>query len=124
MLNDQIARDIALTRQRFGPQPEELLRAFVDLGLDDCEIGRYHAIPSAAVCMLRRHYRIATTNIEACKADQLNGEMDSDVFLARILHMKGDNSSLPHPSSDGKRDTVKSGLRQFALSMRTKLFDG
>ena len=60
--DDQIARDIALTWQRLGPLPEEALRAFVDLGLDDHEIGRYHAVPPAAVSTLRKRYRIATAN--------------------------------------------------------------
>lgn len=79
MQDDQIARDIALTRQRLGPQPEKALRAFVDLGLDDREIGRYYAVPSAAVSTLRKHYRLATANVEASKTDPLIGEVNTDV---------------------------------------------
>jgi len=82
MQDDQIARDIALTWQRLGPLPEKALRAFVDLGLDDHEIGRYHAVPPAAVSTLRKHYRIAKANDEASKVDRMIGEIENDVNLA------------------------------------------
>ena len=124
MQDDQIARSIALTWQGLGPLPEEALRAFVDLGLDDHEIGRYHAVPPAAVSTLRKHYRIATANDEASKADRMIGKMENDVNLAGILRAKGDSSSLSRPRSGGKLDTEKSVLRQFALSVRLKLFGG
>jgi hypothetical protein len=58
MQDDHIRRDIALAWQRLGPQPEEALRALVDLGLDDHEIGRYHAVPPAAISALRKRHCI------------------------------------------------------------------
>lgn len=124
MQDDQIARHIALTWQRLDPLPEKALRTFVDLGLDDHEIGRYHAVPPAAVSTLRKHYRIATANDEAGKADRIIGEMENSVKLAGVLRTNGDMSSLSHLNSGAEPNTDKSGLRQFAQSMRLKLFGG
>ena len=99
MQDDQIAHDIAMIRQRLGPLSEKAFRQFVDLGLDDREIGRYCSIPPATVSVLRMNYHIPTPNEEANRAISLIDEVD-------------------------KSDTVKSGLRQFALAMRSKLFGG
>ncbi len=122
MQNDQIGRDITFAQQRLGPQPEAALRAFVDLGLDDWEIGRYHAVSPTAVCALRKQYRIPTAAVSNT-ANPMNCEIDNDVYLAGILRTNADDNSLRHPRVGGEPDSVQKSLRQFALAVRSKLFD-
>ena len=124
MQDDQFAHDMPSTRERFGPRPEAALRAFVDLGLDDCEIGRYHALSAVAVSMLRRHYRIATVDGSANTDDPLIDELDDDLCAIEILRTQDDRGFLFHPRSADGSDCTNWGLRQFALSMRSKLFGG
>ena len=118
MYDYQTSRDIALTRQRLGPQPDKALRALVDLGLDDSEIGRYHSVLSVTVSTLRTHYRIAAANDKMSTADPLIGEMDNNKYLAWVLCACGDSNPLPVARSDGKFDTAKSKLRQSTTSVR------
>ncbi|MEH6830306.1 MAG: hypothetical protein V7661_05630 [Sulfitobacter sp.] len=119
MYDCQISRDIALTRQRLGPQPAKALRVLVDLGLDDCEIGRYHSVPRTTVSALRTHYRITAANIILNPADPLIGEMDTDKYLAWILNACDGNNFSCVTRSGGKSDTAKSKLRQLAISVRS-----
>ncbi|WP_138935014.1 hypothetical protein [Roseovarius arcticus] len=126
MQDHQTTSDTTLDCRTFGPQPKEALRAFVDLGLTDREIGKYHGVSPSVVSTLLKHYRIAKSNdeAEASKADPLMGEVDNDVYLSEILRVKGESMSLTRPGSEVKPDPVKLDLRRFALSVRSKMFDG
>lgn len=48
--------------EQLGPWPKKALRAMVDYGLNDEEIGRYYAIPVAAIRQLRNAFDIDIGN--------------------------------------------------------------
>lgn len=95
MQGNQVLRDIALIWQRLEARPEKTLRVFVDLGLDDCEIGRYHAVPPAVVSALRTYCRITPADDVANKGASLIGEMDSNVYHAWLFRAQSAGRFLP-----------------------------
>lgn len=116
-------RDIALVRNRLGPHPEKALRAFVDLGLNDVDIGRYHSVPPGAVSSLRKHYHITASDGETLPIEPAMRDTNDDMYLAAIRRSDGDISQVYRAAPAAKPDTIKAALRQFALTMRSKLFD-
>lgn len=123
MKGEKMDREIARVSDRLGPHPGEALRAFVDLGLDDLDIARYNSVSPAAVSALRKHYCIAAAHENAGGPDAGTGELDDDVYLAEIRPVEGDVRQLHRAESTRRTDGTTTGLRQFALTMRSKLFD-
>lgn len=123
MKGEKMDSDIALISDRLGPHPGGALRAFVDLGLDDLDIARYNSVSSAAVSALRKHYRIAAAHEKAGEPDPMTGEVEDDMYLAKIRRVEGDVRQLHRAQATPRTDGTTTGLRQFALTMRSKLFD-
>jgi hypothetical protein len=85
MQGDQIRRDVALAWKMLGPQPEEALRALVDLGLDDHEIGRYNAVLPAAISTLRKRHCIIATTHDKSRLRQFALLVRSKLFVSSKL---------------------------------------
>lgn len=119
MQNGETERKSDLARIKLGPNPDGALRAFVDLGLDDSDIGRYLGIPTPVVTSLRAAYRIAPSDKDQAWSSVPDG-MNDDGYLVEIQRVGGDITKVRKAAF--RRATPDSKLRRFATAMRSKLF--